>query len=81
MTPRWKSPVFIAFEQDGEMTEIASTQAASWALIEDWPEEDGTALDHALLVFAAVDKGKKTHEDARRAFIEAAKEARLTYKA
>lgn len=81
MTAQWKKPVLIAFEPDGEMVEIASTQAASWALIEDWPEEDGDALDKALLVFAAVDKGKKSHEDARKAFIAAVIEAGLPYKA
>ena len=81
MTTQWKKPVLVAFEQDGEFAEISSTQAASWALIEDWPLEDGPALDKALLVFAAVDKGKKSHEDARKAFIEAAKEAGLVYKA
>lgn len=81
MSSNWKKPVFVALEEGAEMMEIPSTQAASWALIEDWPEEDGPALDKALLVFAAVDKGKKSHEDARKAFIEAVKEAGLDYKA
>jgi hypothetical protein len=81
MTAQWKKPVLVALEPEGEMVEIASTQAASWALIEDWPEEDGPALDKALLIFAAVDKGKKSHEDARKAFIEAVIEAGLAYKA
>ncbi|MNF08858.1 hypothetical protein D3C80_2093810 [compost metagenome] len=50
-------------------------------MIEDWPIEDGDALDAALLVCAAVDAGRKKPEDARKAFIAAAIEAGLDIKA
>ncbi|CUX43477.1 hypothetical protein AGR6A_Cc60491 [Agrobacterium sp. NCPPB 925] len=60
MNTRWQKPVLIAFETPGDYTSIETTQAASWALIEDWPIEDGDALDKALLVCAAVDAGKKS---------------------
>lgn len=50
MNTRWQKPVLIAFETPGDYTSIETTQAASWALIEDWPVEDGEALDKALLV-------------------------------
>lgn len=59
MNTRWQKPVLIAFETPGDYTSIETTQAASWALIEDWPIEDGDALDKALLICAAVDAGKK----------------------
>lgn len=81
MNTPWKQPVLIAFEEPGVYTSIATTQAASWAMIEDWPEEDGEALDYALLVCAAVDTGKKKPEDARKAFVAAAIEAGLDVKA
>jgi hypothetical protein len=80
MQTPWKKPVLVALEEPGVYVSIESTQAASWALIEDWPEEDGDKLDRALLVFAAVDAGKKKPEDARQAFIEAALEAGLDVK-
>ncbi len=73
----WSKPVLIALEQPGQFTAITTPQEASWAMIEDWPLEDGVALDKALLVCADVATGKKTPEDARRAFLFAAAEAGL----
>lgn len=81
MDTKWTKPVLVALEEPGNYTSIETTQAASWAMIEDWPVEEGDALDHALLVFAAVGAGKKKPEDARRAFIAAALEAGLDIKA
>lgn len=80
MQTPWKKPVLVALEEPGVYVSIESTQAASWALIEDWPAEDGEMLDRALLVFAAVDAGKKKPEDAREAFVKAAIEAGLHVK-
>lgn len=62
----WSKPVLLALEEPGQYVTISTTQAASWALIEDWPIEDGPALDRALLVCADVIKGKRTGEEARR---------------
>jgi len=81
MNTKWSKPVLVALEEPGNYTSIETTQAASWAMIEDWPVEEGDALEHALLVFAAVGAGKKKPEDARRAFIAAALEAGLDIKA
>lgn len=75
MNTPWKKPVTLALAEDGGNVTIDSTEAASWALIEDWPTEEGAALDRALLVCAAVAEGKKGDEEARKAFIEAALEA------
>jgi hypothetical protein len=77
----WSKPVLLALEEPGQYVTIATTQAASWAMIEDWPTEDGPALDKALLICADVIKGKRTNEDARKAFIAAAIEAGIDMKA
>jgi hypothetical protein len=57
MQAPWSKPVLLALEEPGQYVTISTTQAASWALIEDWPVEDGPALDRALLVCADVIKG------------------------
>ncbi len=71
----WKNPVVVSIGEPPVETVIETTQAAAWAMIEDWPMEDGTALDRALAVCAAVDAGKRKPEEARHAFVDAAKEA------
>lgn len=75
MDTPWTKPVVILIGEPPEETVISTTQAAAWAMIEDWPMEDGTALDRALSVCAAVDARKSKPEDARKAFVEAASEA------
>lgn len=75
MEKPWTKPVTLALDGPEGFVTISTTQAASWALIEDWPTEDGDALDRALLVCADVKQGKRTDEDARKAFLAAAAEA------
>ncbi len=75
MNSPWTKPVIISIGEPPEESAVETTQGAAWAMIEDWPLEDGTALDRALAVCAAVDAGKKKPEDARQAFVEAAREA------
>jgi hypothetical protein len=75
MDKPWSKPVALALEGPGVYTTISTPQQASWAMIEDWPLEDGTALDRALEVCAEVAAGRKSAEDARRAFLSAAAEA------
>lgn len=77
MNKNWNKGVTLALEAPGKFTTINTIQEASWALIEDWPIEDGEALDHALLVIEAAMKGRKTPEEARLAFIAAACEAEI----
>lgn len=77
MSERWNKGVTLALEGPGKFTTISTLQQASWALIEDWPTEDGEALDRALLVIEAALKGRKTPEQARMAFIAAAHEAQI----
>jgi hypothetical protein len=81
MDKPWKNPVSIALEGPETFVTIGTTQAASWALIEDWPTEEGTALDRALTICAEVIKGKRSAEDAHQAFVDAANEAGLSIKA
>ncbi|MDE1993368.1 MAG: DUF982 domain-containing protein [Rhizobiaceae bacterium] len=80
MERKWSKPVTIALESPEEWVVIDTTQAASWAMIEDWPLDEAPALDRALLVCADVVTGKRTPEDARRAFLEAVKEAGIPMK-
>ena len=80
MTKEWNKGVTLALDGPGQYRTISTLQEASWALIEDWPIEEGDALDKALLVFEAVMKGKKPVEAARLAFIAAAVEAGIDIK-
>ncbi|MBP2557389.1 hypothetical protein J2T08_004587 [Neorhizobium galegae] len=81
MNTPWNKPVVISIGEPPAETVIETTQAAAWAMIEDWPAEDGTALDRALDIFAAVDAGKRKPEEARKAFVEAAMEAHILIRA
>jgi hypothetical protein len=81
MDKPWNKPVILALEGPGQYTTIVTATEASWAMIEDWPLEDGEALDRALEICAAVAAGKRTAEDARRAFVAAAIEAGIDIKA
>ncbi len=80
MAQKWNKPVTLALGEDGSFVTIDSAEAASWALIEDWPVEDGTALDRALVILAAVAEGKRVTGDPRQAFVEAAIEAGIAIK-
>lgn len=77
MSERWNKGVTLALEGPDKFTTISTLQQASWALIDDWPTEDGEALDGALLIIEAALKGRKTPEQARMAFIAAAHEAQI----
>jgi hypothetical protein len=80
MQRKWGKPVSIALEAPDQWMLIDTTQAAAWAMIEDWPMEEGDALDKALVVCEAVINGKRTPEDARRAFVAAVIEAGIPMK-
>lgn len=75
MSLSWKNPVIISIGEPLVETSISTLQAAAWALIEDWPFEDGPALDAALVACTAVMEGKRKPEEARKAFVAAATEA------
>ncbi|MFD1744261.1 DUF982 domain-containing protein [Rhizobium helianthi] len=75
MNKEWTKGVSLALDGPGQFRTIKTLQEASWALIDDWPLEEGEELDKALLIFEAALKGKKSPEAARMAFIAAAHEA------
>ncbi|WP_137131808.1 DUF982 domain-containing protein [Rhizobium sp. FY34] len=81
MNTPWNKPVVVHLGEPPVETVIETTQAAAWAMIEDWPMEDGVALDRALEVCAAVDARKRKPEDARLAFVQAATEAGILIRA
>ncbi|TDK38965.1 DUF982 domain-containing protein [Rhizobium deserti] len=80
MSKSWNKGVTLALEGPAQFTTITTIQEASWALIEDWPIEEGEALDRALIVLEDAMKGKKSAEAARLAFIAAAHEAGIDIK-
>ncbi|MEQ1407750.1 DUF982 domain-containing protein [Neorhizobium sp. Rsf11] len=80
MSKDWNKGVTLALEGPGKFSTISTIREASWALIEDWPLEDGDALDKALLALEQAMKGKKSAEAARLAFIAAAHEAAIEIK-
>jgi hypothetical protein len=76
----WSKPVILALAGPGTSTTISTAQEASWAMIEDWPLDEGPALDHALEICGELSKGKADREAVRRAFVAAAAEACLEVK-
>lgn len=81
MQTPWLKPVVVLIGDPPVETTIATTQGASWLLIEDWPLEEGPALTRALAICAGVLERKNKPEEAREAFVEAAREAGVLAKA
>lgn len=81
MSPSWKDPVVISIGEPPAETAIVTLQAAAWALIDDWPVEDGPALDLAVTACTGVIEGKRKPEEARQAFVAAATEAGILIRA
>ncbi|SMF65685.1 Protein of unknown function [Xaviernesmea oryzae] len=75
MQTPWTKPVVVAVGEPPVETTVATTQGASWALIEDWPIEEGPALLRALAMCTGVLERKNKPDEARSAFVEAAREA------
>jgi hypothetical protein len=73
----WDKPVTLALGEPKEWVVIRTTQAAALALVEQWPQDEGPALKRACIVCANVLTGKRTPEEARQAFVEAAIEAEV----
>jgi hypothetical protein len=81
MSTSWTSPVVISIGEPPVETVIVTLQAAAWAMIEDWPLDDGPALDAALVACAGAVEGKRKPEEARTAFVAAATEAGILLRA
>ena len=81
MSASWKSPVVISIGEPPAETAISTLQAAAWALIDDWPIEEGPLLDVAVTACTSVIEGKRNPEEARKAFVAAATEAGILIRA
>lgn len=77
MQTPWLKPVVVSIGDPPVETTVTTTQGASWALIEDWPVDEGPALTRALAMCVGVLERKNKPEEARQAFLEAAKEAEV----
>lgn len=70
----WSDGVYMALEKAGEYRVVWSTRDAANVLLEQWPAS-GDGYQQAVDICAEVMKGNLSPEQARQAFILAAKEA------
>lgn len=76
-TGRWDEPVTFETQRLGRYRTISSTAEAARVLLEDWPAKEGKALKRAKAACIAVLAGTKDPEAARKAFLQAAAEAKV----
>ncbi len=74
---KWSLPVFIKLGGQGQFTSIESALQAANCILDDWPFDEGEAMDNALEVCFAACKGLALPDHARCAFVEAICEAKL----
>ena len=73
----WDETVTVELPDD-QAREVGDVMEAADCLFSDWPRHDGEAFDQAMKAFAQVLDGRREPAVGRKAFIAAAKEARLT---
>jgi hypothetical protein len=73
----WDETVTVELD-DSECREVGDVMEAADCLFSAWPLHEGEAFDRAMKVFAQVLDGRREPDLARKAFIAAAKEARVT---
>lgn len=73
----WEYPVDLEFQGIGNHRTITATCFACECLLTLWPDRHGPAYRNALSVCLDAMKGRVPQTAARRAFLEAAAEARL----
>lgn len=71
----WSRPVTFETLTLGVCRTIASTQEAARVLLEEWPVDEGAAWAEAQDKCLAALEGDLDHEEARKAFLNAAEEA------
>lgn len=74
---RWSRPVTFEENVRGSYRTIISTKEASRILLTKWPTVSGREYRRAQQVCLDVLDGKKPPSEARKAFLDAAKEARV----
>ncbi|MBP1845906.1 hypothetical protein J2046_004180 [Rhizobium petrolearium] len=73
----WRIPVSVELYGPGNHELIFCTGDAADCLLNDWPVDDGENFHEALRTFMLVMDGLAEPEEARAAFVAAAKEAGL----
>lgn len=71
----WDDPIAIEIGCVGRVFLIRNAEEASDCIIDDWPIEDGAALNEALAVCIDVAQGIASSQQAREAFLKAVDEA------
>ena len=72
--PRF-SPVRVIRSCTGEIKTVGNADEAWKTLLDDWPLDEGSCFISALLICMDVQRGERSPEEARVAFIDAAVEA------
>ncbi len=72
--PRF-SPVRVVRHSTGEIKTVGNADDAWKTLLDDWPADEGNCFMSALLICMDVQRGERSPEEARLAFIAAAVEA------
>lgn len=72
-------PVLVQFGRSGALRKIATTGEAAECLATVWPLERGPRHKLAIATCLEVFDGRRSSEDARRAFVEAAEESDVVF--
>lgn len=75
MKSRWSSDVRLKFSAMSAVVVISESWTASRILLTRWPQTSGTAFWAAQEICLAATEGRASHDEAREAFVEAAREA------
>lgn len=73
----WAVPVSVELHGPGDHDLIFCTRDAAECLLDDWPVDDGECFHEALRIFMVVLDGRAEPDEARDAFVAAAREAGL----
>jgi hypothetical protein len=73
----WKNAVLLEFNGHGTRT-VTSTDDAARCLLYRWPDQSSKAYHRAKGMCLDALEGRKPDEDARAAFLDAARAARIT---
>lgn len=71
----WPIPVSVELHGPGDYELIFCTRDAADCMLGDWPVDDGERFHDALRTFMLVMDGRAEPDEAREAFVAAAKEA------
>lgn len=75
MKARWSCDVLLQFSATSSAVVVSESWTASRILLTRWPTTSGTAFWAAQEICLAATESRASHEEARQAFVEAAREA------